>query len=85
METTNRNAGESFISPRPMYISSDAKVTERFTRLSAGEILRLAGERAEHLHPQVRAALGEGIAEWDTGDGLVAPASTWIVTARVPS
>jgi hypothetical protein len=39
VETTNRNPGESFISPRPMYISSEAKVVERFTRLSAGEIL----------------------------------------------
>ena len=51
----------------------------------AGEILRLAGERAEHVLPDVRAALREGLAEWDTGDGLVAPASSWIVTARAPS
>jgi len=51
----------------------------------AGEILRLAGERAEHLLPQVRAALREGLAEWDQGEGLVAPASSWLVTARVPS
>jgi SAM-dependent methyltransferase len=51
----------------------------------AGEILRLAGERAEHVLPDVRAALREGLAEWDTGNGLVAPASSWIVTARVPA
>jgi SAM-dependent methyltransferase len=51
----------------------------------AGEILRLAGERAEHLHAPVRAALREGLADWLGEDGVVAPASTWIVTARVPA
>jgi ubiquinone/menaquinone biosynthesis C-methylase UbiE len=49
----------------------------------AGEILRLAGDRAAHLHGQVEAALREGLAEFGDGsDGqLRAPASTWIVTA----
>jgi len=71
---------------RPIFMGSADEAIELAMSIGpAGEILRLAGERAEHLHPQVRAALGEGIAEWDTGDGLVAPASTWIVTARVPS
>jgi SAM-dependent methyltransferase len=47
----------------------------------AGEILRLAGDRAAHLHEPVAAALREGLAEWDGPDGIVAPASTWIVSA----
>lgn len=51
----------------------------------AGEILRLAGDRASHLHGQVEAALREGLAEFNTGSELVAPASTWIVTATTPS
>ena len=52
----------------------------------AGEILRLAGERAAHLHEQVDAALREGIAEFAQPDGtLVAPASTWIVAATAPA
>jgi ubiquinone/menaquinone biosynthesis C-methylase UbiE len=51
----------------------------------AGEILRLAGDRAAHLHGQVEAALREGLAEFDRGGELVAPASTWIVTASAPS
>jgi SAM-dependent methyltransferase len=52
----------------------------------AGEIIRLAGERAEHLHEPIAQALGEGIAEWARADGAVyGPASTWTVTARVPS
>jgi ubiquinone/menaquinone biosynthesis C-methylase UbiE len=51
----------------------------------AGEILRLAGERAAHLHEPVAAALQEGLAEWDGPEGVVAPASTWIVSAVSPS
>jgi ubiquinone/menaquinone biosynthesis C-methylase UbiE len=51
----------------------------------AGEILRLAGDRAAHLHGQVEAALREGLAEFATDAGaLRAPASTWIVSARAP-
>ena len=52
----------------------------------AGEILRLQGERAAHLHPQVEAALREGISEFVREDGTVwAPASTWIVTSTAPA
>ncbi len=50
----------------------------------AGEILRLAGERAEHLHQPIATALREGMAEWVTPDGVIAPASTWIVSADAP-
>jgi ubiquinone/menaquinone biosynthesis C-methylase UbiE len=51
----------------------------------AGEILRLAGDRAAHLHGQVEAALREGLAEFAVGGELLAPASTWIVTANAPN
>jgi SAM-dependent methyltransferase len=51
----------------------------------AGEILRLAGDSASHLHEPVAAALREGMAEWVTPDGVYAPASTWIVTANAPA
>jgi ubiquinone/menaquinone biosynthesis C-methylase UbiE len=51
----------------------------------AGEILRLAGERAAHLHGQVDAALREGLAEFSEPDGIRASASTWIVSASTPS
>lgn len=51
----------------------------------AGEILRLAGDRADHLHEPVAAALQEGLAEWVGPEGVVAPASTWIVSAVSPS
>jgi hypothetical protein len=48
----------------------------------AGEILRLAGDRARHLHGPVAAALREGLADLAGPDGVTAPASTWIVSAR---
>jgi ubiquinone/menaquinone biosynthesis C-methylase UbiE len=50
----------------------------------AGEILRLAGDRAAHLHDDVRAALREGLAEFEGPAGLRAGASTWIVSASAP-
>lgn len=51
----------------------------------AGEILRLQGDRAAHLHEPIRAALREGLGEWDGPDGVIAPASTWIVSAVAPA
>jgi SAM-dependent methyltransferase len=52
----------------------------------AGEILRLQGDRAAHLMPEVDAALREGLSEFVREDGTVwAPASTWIVTATAPA
>lgn len=50
----------------------------------AGEILRLAGDRAAHLHPQVDEALREGMADFVAEDGVWGGASTWIVSAVVP-
>jgi SAM-dependent methyltransferase len=51
----------------------------------AGEILRLAGDRAAHLHGEVRAALEAGLSDFQTPDGIVAPASTWIISSFAPS
>ncbi len=50
----------------------------------AGEVMRLAGEEAERLRPEIAAALREGLAEFEGPDGVSAPASTWIVSARAP-
>jgi ubiquinone/menaquinone biosynthesis C-methylase UbiE len=51
----------------------------------AGEILRLAGDRASHLHGEVKDALREGLADYAGPDGVRAPASTWIVSAGSPA
>jgi len=50
----------------------------------AGEILRLAGDRAAHLHERVEQELRRGLSEFQTAGELRAPASTWIVTASTP-
>jgi SAM-dependent methyltransferase len=50
----------------------------------AGEILRLQGDRAAHLHDTVRDALRDGLAEYATSSGIRAPSSTWIVSAVRP-
>jgi SAM-dependent methyltransferase len=84
------SAGYEAISLRrcdlPITIGSDLdEAVELVMSLGpAGEILRLAGESAEHLHAPVAAALREGLADWAGPDGVTAPASTWIVTARAP-
>jgi len=71
----------------PILIGNDVdEAIELVTALGpAGEILRLAGDGAAHLHGEVQAALREGLAEFQTGDGVRAPASTWIVTATAPA
>jgi ubiquinone/menaquinone biosynthesis C-methylase UbiE len=51
----------------------------------AGEILRLQGDRAKHLHGEVHEALRTGLSEFDGPDGLMAPASTWIASAINPA
>jgi ubiquinone/menaquinone biosynthesis C-methylase UbiE len=47
----------------------------------AGEILRLQGDRATHLHGQVHEALRAGLADMLTPEGVRGMASTWIVAA----
>jgi hypothetical protein len=50
----------------------------------AGEILRLWGDRMAHLHDEVHAALEDGLGDYAGNDGVIAPASTWIVSATNP-
>jgi SAM-dependent methyltransferase len=72
---------------KPILIGTDLEEAVEFVMSigPAGEILRLAGERAAHLHEPVAAALREEMAEWVEPDGTVmGPASTWIVTASAP-
>jgi ubiquinone/menaquinone biosynthesis C-methylase UbiE len=71
----------------PITIGSDLEEAVQFVMSlgPAGEILRLAGERAAHLHELVADALREGLADWNGPAGVTAPASTWIVTADAPA
>jgi SAM-dependent methyltransferase len=47
----------------------------------AGEVLRLWGERAEVIRPTITAQIREVLEQFETDDGVVAPSSTWIVSA----
>ena len=73
---------------KPILIGNDLDEAVEFVMSigPAGEILRLAGERAAHLHEPVAAALREDMARWVAADGTVrGPASTWIVSAQAPA
>ena len=68
---------------RPIAIGRDVEEAIEFvTALGpAGELLRLAGDRARHLHEDVHAALRAGLSDYVGRFGVEAPASTWIVSA----
>ncbi|HEX8753080.1 MAG TPA: methyltransferase domain-containing protein [Solirubrobacterales bacterium] len=48
----------------------------------AAEVLRLWGDRVDELRPRLAAEIRAAIADFDGPDGVLAPASTWIVGAR---
>ena len=50
----------------------------------AGEVLRLWEDRIDEIRPKIAADLREALAEFETPDGVLAPASTWIVGANAP-
>lgn len=50
----------------------------------AGEVLRLWEDRIDDIRPKIASDLREALAELEGPDGVVAPASTWIVSAVAP-
>jgi SAM-dependent methyltransferase len=48
----------------------------------AAEVVRLAGEEGDAMRPQLAALLREPLSQFETPDGVFAPSSVWIVTAR---
>jgi hypothetical protein len=70
----------------PLKIGTDLDQAIEFNMAlgPAGEVLRLWGERVDEVRPQIAAELREVLAEFDGPEGVVAPASTWIVAARAP-
>jgi len=51
----------------------------------AGEVLRLWEDRIEGIKPKIAAELREALADLDGPDGVYAPASTWIISAKAPA
>lgn len=51
----------------------------------AAEVLRMWGERAAEIRPMIAGDLREALASYVVDDGaVIAPSSTWAVTARAP-
>jgi SAM-dependent methyltransferase len=63
--------------------SSIEEATEIAMELGpAGEIVRLAGETGQRRKPEIIAALHDVWKRYARPDGIYAPSSTWLVTAR---
>ena len=71
----------------PLKIGDDLDQAVEFNMAlgPAGEVLRLWGDRVDEIRPKIAAQLREALAEFDGPDGVYAPASTWLITARVPA
>lgn len=71
----------------PLKIGDDLEQAVEFNMAlgPAGEVLRLWGDRVDEIRPEIASRLREALAEFETPEGVFAPASTWIITARVPT
>ena len=70
-----------------LYVGQDPQeaVDVAFALGPAAETIRLAGDDAEAVRPLIERDLLELAEEYRTAEGtIVAPASAWVVTARVP-
>jgi SAM-dependent methyltransferase len=71
----------------PLKIGDDLEHAVRFNMAigPAGEVLRLWEDRIDEIRPKIAADLREAIAEFETPEGVFAPASTWIIGASNPA
>jgi len=70
----------------PLKIGNDLDHAVEFNMAlgPAGEVLRQWEDRIDEIRPKIAAELRESLAEFDGPDGVYAPASTWIISARAP-
>jgi SAM-dependent methyltransferase len=70
----------------PIKIGSDLDHAVEFNMAlgPAGEVLRLWGDRVEEIRPKIAGELREALTEFEGPEGVIAPASTWIVGATAP-
>jgi hypothetical protein len=71
----------------PLKIGNDVEHAVEFGMAlgPAGEILRLWEDRIDEIRPKIAADLRQALAEFETPDGVYAPASTWIISASAPA
>ncbi len=71
----------------PYKIGNDLEHAVEFSMAlgPAAEVLRMWGERADEIRPTIADALRKALRDFVVeGGAVVAPASTWAVTARAP-
>jgi SAM-dependent methyltransferase len=70
----------------PLKIGNDLDHAVEFNMAlgPAGEVLRLWEDRIDEIRPKIAAELREALSDFDSPDGVYAPASTWIVSATAP-
>jgi SAM-dependent methyltransferase len=67
--------------PLRMGMSLDDAVELTMALGPAGEVLRMWGDRAEEIRPTISAEIGAALTQFETEDGVLAPSSTWVVSA----
>jgi SAM-dependent methyltransferase len=70
----------------PIKIGTDLEHAVEFNMAlgPAGEVLRMWEDRIDEIRPKIATDLREALAEFDGPDGVIAPASTWILSATAP-
>lgn len=70
----------------PLKIGNDLDHAVEFNMAlgPAGEVLRLWEDRIDEIRPKIAAELHEALADLEGPDGVFAPASTWIISAKAP-
>ncbi len=70
--------------PMRMGEDLDRAVAFSLTIGPAGELLRLWGERADEIRPRIETEVRAALADLETPEGVLAPASTWLLGATAP-
>jgi SAM-dependent methyltransferase len=70
----------------PMKLGNDLDQAVRLNMAlgPAAEIIRLSGDDADRIRPQLEAEIRGVLADYAGPDGVSAPASTWIISATAP-
>jgi len=71
--------------PMPMGADLDGAVDLVMAIGPAGEVLRLWGDRAEEIRPRIAAEIRAVLEQFETDGGILAPSSTWIISALAPT
>jgi SAM-dependent methyltransferase len=70
----------------PLKIGNDLDHAVEFNMAlgPAGEVLRQWEDRIDEIRPKIAAELRQALADLDGPGGVIAPASTWIISAKAP-